>query len=167
MLDLTLQQSHILDQPSKMAYWLFDITYNGGLDSGNWTDVSSKSFGGNTYTFKVVRFSDIILSDTSSANGMCLPSSIEIEITNALNSIDPDTLLGGDIDHMLVMSANLGYVFAIDDEFEMETGWSLESDDDQEALIMSWRWEIIDAYHHKKFIHYSEDRYSNLKLLGG
>lgn len=138
---LTLQQTHILDSHAKNAWWLLTVYY----DSANhyWTDVTSKSYGENSYTFKIAGFTDLNMEGQGAENGIFIPSEWQVEIINAGNTINPANMVGGTILLRLVMSADLNYKMIPSDTVldDMDT-----ESDVQETEIASWKFDIVNAY---------------------
>lgn len=140
--DLTLRQTHILDNHAKDSYWLFDITYGGS--TYYWSDFSSKTYGGNTYTFKIRSWSgvDIMLG----LDNVVTPGNVWIDIDNAGNTLTPADIQDSKLTIRLVMSANLAVQPSAGDA-TIETGVTLDNShsDVQEDQIRAWRFECTDV----------------------
>lgn len=140
---LTLQQTRILDQPTKSGWWLFEIVENG--TTHYWSPFSSKVFGGHTYTFKITNFSEIQMRANGSEYGLIAPNEVTIRLTNKGNILDPADYEGAEVTIRLVMSANLGYARGAGESWSLSSGISINATSVQEAEIRSWGFEVIRA----------------------
>lgn len=142
--ELTYQQREVIDAKAKDAWWLFDVVTTGGT-TYRWTDFSSKTWDGNTYTFKIVSMSDIKELNQGAETGIMSLSNVGIEIENVGLGIDPDDLEGATVTVRLILGARLAMAFAAGDmSFEED---AFETPDYQEIQALAWGFKVVTAGH--------------------
>ena len=89
--ELTYQQREIIAANPKLAWWLFDVVCTDTTEYF-WSDFSSKTWDGETYTFKIVSMGNIEEASPGAEHGISSLSNVRIEIENVGLGIDPDDL---------------------------------------------------------------------------
>ncbi len=123
MLSLNATQQAVVASARKPEIsWLFEIdTDNDGTPDYRYS-TKAKSFGGNSYTFKVLKFTPIGTQRSSSERGLVIPNKFTFTIDNGDGALTPSNFNGAAVKIRLI----------IDD------GTNTESE------IASWEFEVIN-----------------------
>lgn len=99
MLSHTTGQQQIVANKTKRAWWLFRIVDTNVPSTYFCTTVKSKTYGGNTYTFKIIAdsFRGIGLSAAKSEVGIQAPNEVTFEMSDPGNALASSDFRGGSV----------------------------------------------------------------------
>ena len=140
---LTLFQKNILDSNTKLeTSFLFDIDKDGDGDIDYRWSTKAKSWGGNSYTFKVFDFTPIKMQRGRSEIGIQAPSEFTFSVSNKDNTLHPTTFDGGQVLVRLVVKAELTTGDEPGGDIDESGAVIHEGTNEGEVEIRSWRFQF-------------------------